>query len=67
MSPDPKISCGPYKSVNVNETSMEYDKVHNRSMFGTHNHDTIGMIVIDNNRRIAAGTSSNGAIHKIPG
>ena len=30
-------------------------------------HDTIGMIVIDNKGNIAAGTTTNGASHKIPG
>lgn len=31
------------------------------------NHDTIGMVAIDSNGDIAAGTSTNGAKHKIPG
>lgn len=31
------------------------------------NHDTIGVIAIDKNGHIAAGTSTNGARHKIPG
>lgn len=31
------------------------------------NHDTIGMIIIDQNKDISAGTSSNGAKNKIPG
>jgi len=30
-------------------------------------HDTIGMIAIDVNGRMASGTSTNGANHKIPG
>lgn len=36
-------------------------------MFDSNNHDTIGMIAIDKAGKIAAGTSSNGATHKIPG
>lgn len=32
-----------------------------------HGHDTIGMVVIDVNGRMACGTSTNGARHKIPG
>ena len=32
-----------------------------------HNHDTIGMIVIDDAGTVAAGTTTNGADHKIPG
>lgn len=31
------------------------------------NHDTIGMIAIDAEGNVAAGTSTNGASHKIPG
>ena len=31
------------------------------------NHDTIGMVAIDGNGKVAAGTSTNGASHKIPG
>jgi len=31
------------------------------------NHDTIGIVAIDNSGNIAAGTSTNGAKFKIPG
>ena len=31
------------------------------------NHDTIGMIALDDNGHVAAGTSTNGASFKIPG
>lgn len=31
------------------------------------NHDTIGMIAVDQNGDVAAGTSTNGAKYKIPG
>lgn len=31
------------------------------------NHDTIGMVVIDTNKNVVAGTSTNGLRHKIPG
>lgn len=31
------------------------------------NHDTIGMIIIDEEGNIVSGTSTNGVIHKIPG
>ena len=30
-------------------------------------HDTIAMVVIDENSHLAAGTSTNGANHKVPG
>ncbi|GFY78052.1 n(4)-(Beta-N-acetylglucosaminyl)-L-asparaginase [Trichonephila inaurata madagascariensis] len=62
--PDPKESCGPYKDSNsIKSPRSNSDK----SDFGIDNHDTIGMIVIDSNGRIAGGTSSNGAKFKIPG
>lgn len=34
---------------------------------GKFNHDTIGMVAIDKNGDIGAGTSTNGAKFKIPG
>lgn len=37
------------------------------SNFNENNHDTIGMIAIDLHKNIVAGTSTNGAKHKIPG
>ncbi|XP_055854732.1 putative N(4)-(beta-N-acetylglucosaminyl)-L-asparaginase GE19290 [Episyrphus balteatus] len=65
VNPDPKSSCGPYKpSPNYNPLS-EIDK--EKFEFGSKNHDTIGMIVIDSSGHIYAGTSTNGANHKIPG
>ena len=40
----------------------------NKNDFGmAGNHDTIGMVAIDENGKVAAGTSTNGASHKIPG
>ena len=35
--------------------------------FGMLNHDTIGMVLVDEAQNVAAGTSSNGARNKIPG
>ncbi|CAL1278988.1 unnamed protein product [Larinioides sclopetarius] len=63
--PDPKTSCGPYKVLPFVDKSGTTNI--NPSKFGIDNHDTIGMIVIDGNGRIAGGTSSNGAKFKIPG
>lgn len=62
--PDPKENCGPYTSglgygpQGPQETRPKIDK---------YNHDTISMVAIDSEGRIASGTSSNGARHKIPG
>lgn len=61
--PDPRKSCGPYRSVNAMRDAAE---VH-ESYVNEENHDTIGVVAIDSNGRIAAGTSTNGARNKIPG
>ncbi|XP_076143723.1 N(4)-(beta-N-acetylglucosaminyl)-L-asparaginase [Alosa pseudoharengus] len=63
VSPDPRTSCGPYKpSVEVKRMDEQ-----NNTRLDVHSHDTIGMVVIGRNRSVAAGTSTNGARHKIPG
>lgn len=63
--PDPKQSCGPYKP---NKEIDRYSKMHHQSPFlEKFHHDTIGMVAIDKYRRVAVATSTNGAIHKIPG
>ncbi|VEL06625.1 unnamed protein product [Protopolystoma xenopodis] len=71
-TPDPGVNCGPY-------TTTE-DKVPGRSGSGypgaterpsgtvdEEHHDTIGMIAIDHNGRMAVGTSTNGAAFHVPG
>lgn len=63
MEPDPKRFCGPYEPIEANDIN---DYVHTNE-FSSKNHDTIGMIAIDMTGNIAAGTSTNGARHKIPG
>lgn len=65
VEPDPKSSCGPYRAIEKKNMN-KYISYH-RSQINEFNHDTLGMIVIDENGDIAAGTSSNGANHKIPG
>ena len=44
-----------------------FDKQTASAFIDRHNHDTIGMIVIDSRGNVAGGTSTNGATHKIPG
>eukprot|EP00249_Psilotum_nudum_P002483 c15551_g1_i2 orf=308-1249(-) len=79
--PNSNTACGPYHLCAVNQENE--DDSFSWSTFGTstdkvfaqaksngisrQNHDTISMIVIDKDQKIAAGTSSNGATHKIPG
>lgn len=62
VRPDSNKQCGPYKPNNGYEKQKYYSyKV------DQWNHDTIGMIVINSEGHIYAGTSTNGAKHKIPG
>ncbi|KAM7342377.1 putative N(4)-(beta-N-acetylglucosaminyl)-L-asparaginase GG24090 [Cochliomyia hominivorax] len=62
--PDATKQCGPYKPHNKWHTSNN-ERYSYKVDQG--NHDTIGMIVIDLDGHIYAGTSTNGARHKIPG
>ncbi|KAK5896704.1 hypothetical protein CesoFtcFv8_009840 [Champsocephalus esox] len=59
--PDPSKSCGPYKPGATVRQNTRAQLVNTRS------HDTIGMIVLDQHGHLAAGTSTNGLNHKIPG
>ncbi|XP_033920801.1 N(4)-(beta-N-acetylglucosaminyl)-L-asparaginase [Melopsittacus undulatus] len=60
--PDSSKSCGPYKRPE--KVTYKEEQISRRSF---HNHDTIGMIVIGGSGTVVSGTSTNGAIHKIPG
>jgi len=64
--PDSTNKCGPYLHTNK---GVEFDEMKhgNRVEWGPKNHDTIGMLAIDKDGNIAAGTSTNGAKFKIPG
>ena len=69
VRPDPSSNCGPYTPSKSNlrhaTSDNRLDEAGPRA--DIHSHDTIGMIAIDANGRIAVGTSTNGANHKIPG
>ncbi|KAG0615858.1 hypothetical protein M758_5G071700 [Ceratodon purpureus] len=75
--PDSTSGCGPYQVSSLlsggNDDGVVGDGVSRKlksssdKNIGYGNHDTISMAVIDNKGRIAAGTSTNGASHKIPG
>ncbi|EGI69502.1 PREDICTED: N(4)-(Beta-N-acetylglucosaminyl)-L-asparaginase-like [Acromyrmex echinatior] len=58
--PNPTSSCGPYHPSNIEDDE-------NMLTGSEKNHDTIGILAIDSQRRVAAGTSTNGAKYKIPG
>lgn len=64
VQPDPTRFCGPYEPIDAN--SIDNNRMASND-FSSSNHDTIGMIAIDVNGDIAAGTSTNGARYKIPG
>lgn len=66
VQPDPTKFCGPYKP-DTNIARKQANNPKQRSIFSDKNHDTIGMVAIDSEGRIAAGTSTNGAKFKIPG
>ncbi|XP_009473195.1 PREDICTED: N(4)-(beta-N-acetylglucosaminyl)-L-asparaginase [Nipponia nippon] len=61
--PDSSKSCGPYKRPE----KVTYKEEQTFSQRSVHNHDTIGMVVIGGSGTVASGTSTNGAVHKIPG
>lgn len=63
VTPNATESCGPYKPARLDaglERLIAPDGVHT-------SHDTISMIAIDKAGIMAAGTSTNGASHKVPG
>ncbi len=62
--PDPTVSCGPYLPTYDFRRTRKTDKP---KFGGPGAHDTIGMVALDQNGSMAAGTSTNGAGHKIPG
>lgn len=64
VSPSPTSSCGPYRA---NRKISSYDLTQSSNEVSSKNHDTIGMVAIDTRGIIAAGTSTNGARHKIAG
>lgn len=73
--PNPRKYCGPYRvpgsgdkadhynipegktPSTIDQTNIDFDKIH----------DTIGMVAIDSNHKLAAGTSTNGLRNKILG
>lgn len=59
--PDSTKSCGPYKPRRA-ETTFNSSRHANRG-----SHDTIGMVALDQDGHLAAGTSTNGLTHKVPG
>ncbi|KAL8616996.1 hypothetical protein ACOMHN_014167 [Nucella lapillus] len=64
VHPDPRSHCGPYKP----NSQVRGRKRGRSSITATRdNHDTIGMVVVDESAHVASGTSTNGMNHKVPG
>uniref|UniRef100_A0A7N6AK57 N(4)-(Beta-N-acetylglucosaminyl)-L-asparaginase n=1 Tax=Anabas testudineus TaxID=64144 RepID=A0A7N6AK57_ANATE len=59
--PDPSKTCGPYKPRTILKQKGRTRQANTRS------HDTIGMIALDKDGHVAAGTTTNGLTHKVPG
>mmetsp|Transcript_1797 Transcript_1797/g.6419 ORF Transcript_1797/g.6419 Transcript_1797/m.6419 type:complete len:266 (+) Transcript_1797:105-902(+) len=73
VTPDPSSSCGPYTPAFGGQSPSEAGGTGEakgpqpRPPVSEMNHDTIAMVAIDAAGRISAGTSTNGALHKVPG
>lgn len=71
--PDPYTSCGPYKPNELLSSTYSSSNDHQttaslaRPERNRWNHDTIGIVTMDLNGTMAAGTSTNGARNKVPG
>nr|CCA22735.1 N(4)(BetaNacetylglucosaminyl)Lasparaginase putative [Albugo laibachii Nc14] len=62
-------SCPPYHPILHDKSvpSHSAEDTASQSLVMESNHDTIGMVVLDSHGNMGAGTSSNGANHKIAG
>ncbi|SPO03277.1 related to glycosylasparaginase [Cephalotrichum gorgonifer] len=66
VKPDPEASCGPYEPI-FGESGPYLGDSDLRPRADRTSHDTISLIAIDKEGRMAAGTSTNGASYKVPG
>ncbi|GLD92608.1 hypothetical protein PINS_up001187 [Pythium insidiosum] len=62
-------SCPPYTPIFLEQNPRLHRQEHAEAMaqITQDNHDTIGMVALDHEGKMAAGASSNGANHKIAG
>lgn len=65
--PKAESECGPYSLTEYNSTDFNHNSKQMLWQANKDNHDTIGMISIDNKGSMACGTTTNGANHKIAG
>lgn len=67
VSPDPIASCGPYTPLSENDVNYKRSAGVSPHFGGASDHDTIGMVAVDGDNNVVAGTSTNGASFKIAG
>ncbi|XP_076435841.1 N(4)-(beta-N-acetylglucosaminyl)-L-asparaginase-like [Babylonia areolata] len=67
VTPDPRSSCGPYRPLAKRGRGVLGARGRGSAAVGPDNHDTIGMVVVDEGSHVMAGTSTNGMNHKVPG
>jgi len=65
LRPDPRAACGPY--VGGVEGGASFQQHEPPARISAASHDTLAVVVVDAGGASAAGASSNGAAHKIPG
>ncbi len=63
VTPDASQSCGPYRPQGLG--AAHQSKPTAPSWVSRLTHDTISVVAIDSEGKIAAGSSSNGANHKV--
>ncbi|KAK1753194.1 asparaginase-domain-containing protein [Echria macrotheca] len=66
VAPDPTTSCGPYRPLALDSLAKGYPGLLDAG-YAAASHDTISMVAIHSSGVMAAGTSTNGASHKVPG
>ncbi|XP_075217277.1 N(4)-(Beta-N-acetylglucosaminyl)-L-asparaginase-like isoform X2 [Lycorma delicatula] len=68
VNPDPNKGCGPYIPIDSTKTTaLSRNIKFNLPQLSEKNHDTITMLAVDRDGNVAAGATTNGLIHKIPG
>ncbi|POM58259.1 N(4)-(Beta-N-acetylglucosaminyl)-L-asparaginase [Phytophthora palmivora] len=67
LSSQRKVFAGLEGQSLLRSTPSKQNSAGVESLISRENHDTIGMVVLAENGHMAAGTSSNGATHKIAG
>lgn len=67
VTPDANSHCGPYEPQHPNDIFFRDFKKEHHSRGSEGNHDTIGMVAIDEKGQMVAGTSTNGLKFKVAG